>query len=209
MRDLATILALLRELREARSFVGRALGDSHSAIGGRRCVEETGYARNQAAPSNFHIRRGDGERRGGAADRVELLRADNLIHLPLAEVLVSLVVGDKAHRSTAARAGVGRTYLVSGRAVVGLGVEVLVVVRDVWQQRGAGDGAIERSVAAGGNGSGECGLVRAGTGDGLVQGNCSEGGLRGGRCLLLGERRECQSRETGEVQDAPAQAPKT
>ena len=60
-------------------------------------------------------------------------------------------------------AGDRRTGVAGSQCVRagGLGIEVLVVVGHVGQQRGAGDGAVERGVAAGRHGGGECRLVGA------------------------------------------------
>ena len=111
VRYLTAGLALLGERRKSCSLVESALRNYHATVPNRGGVKETRHAGNQTSPGDFKFSGRDRERRGGTAYRIELLSADSLVDLPLADVLMDRIVGDESRSGIDGAAGAhGRSY---------------------------------------------------------------------------------------------------
>ena len=98
-----------------------------------------------------------------------MLGANGLVDDALAHVFVDGVVGNEAGcGSGSSNLWIGVDLLVDGGA---LGIEVLIVIGKGRKEASAGDGVVQRSVAAGSDGGGEVGLVGASAVEGFVESN--------------------------------------
>ncbi len=108
-------------------------------LGGGEAVIETDHGRNQATAGDFVLRGGAGGGRIGEAHVCETCETNGFCDGGLADVLVNRVVGDEDG------GGCGGAACHDGRCrSCALGVEKLIVINGVGQERGAGYGAVER-----------------------------------------------------------------
>jgi hypothetical protein len=173
MRSLARGLSLLSQFHEAVGLCGCASGNLNFIFRCNRRVEEAHHGSDKSPPGNLHIRRSHCCRSGGASCGCESLHSNGLVYHALADVFVNCIVRDKSGR---AQYG-GRAAQVSAPGP--LGIEILVMVGDSWQQCRPRDGAVQRADFAGSDRGGEARLVCLGAADRFIKrdrGRCGSSG---------------------------------
>ena len=147
------------KLSEASRFCCGAASDQQPIVSAERLVEQGGYPGGQSATGDLKLRGSDRIRGSGAGDGGELRQPQCLRDHALAGVLAHGIIGDELRRGLVSRraSAVGRP--------VGLGVENLIVVIEVGQQSGAGNGAIQCRHALRGYRCSEVRLIAAGPGN--------------------------------------------